>query len=230
MNAILAVIKMHDRDKLLWFFGPWFLQLTAFTVTLVLGLLFHSYNTGFSSGGAGDIYLAYFVVGILNINDTFPFALSFSVRRKDYVLGTLSLAILLFAVTALALVTLGVIESHMTDGWGVSMQFFAPPYLSAGSFLQQWWVDFSLLIYLFSLGFAIGSIYRRFGRVGMLIFLAFAITLLFIWIYLMTYLNRWGAFSAWFGQHTAFELTLWLLPLPACCLPAAYLLLRRAVA
>jgi hypothetical protein len=46
----------------------------------------------------------------------------------------------------------------------------------------------------------------------------------------MSYLSGWGAFIAWFGQHTAFELALRLLPLTAIHLLAAYLLLRRAVA
>jgi len=230
MNAILAVIRMHDRDKLLWFFGPWFLQLTAFTVTLVLGLLFHSYGTGFSSGGAGDIYIAYFVVGILSVNDAFPFALGFSVRRKDFVLGTLALATLLFVVTALALVTLGIIESQVTNGWSVGMHFFAVPYFSAGSFPQQWWVDFSILMTIFSLGFAPGCLNRRFGRMGLWALFAVLVPLLSMWILLYSYLNRWGALFAWFGQHSAFEATMALLPLLALSLLSAYLLLRQAVA
>jgi hypothetical protein len=56
--------------------------------------------------------------------------------------------------------------------------FFAPPALSAGSFPELFWVDFSLLVNLFSLGFAIGSVYRRFGNVGLLTFFAFAFPLL----------------------------------------------------
>jgi hypothetical protein len=230
MHAIRAVVQMHTRNRLAWFVGPWFLQLTAFLVTLVLGLLFHSYSTGFSSGGAGDIYFAYFVMGILSPNDTFPFALGSSVRRKDYFLGTLLLVVGLFAATALALVTLGMIESHLTNGWGVSMHFFAPPYLSDGTFPQQWWVDFSLLVTLFSLGFVIGSIHQRFGRVGLSLFFVAMILLLTTWSGLNIYLNRWGAIFAWFGQHTAFELALMLLPVTALSLLAAYLLLRRAVA
>ncbi len=230
MNAVVSVMKMHDRDKLLWFIAPWLLQFIAFLVTLIVGLLTHGYGTSFSSGGAGDIYIFYFVVGIFNTTDTFPYALGFGVRRKDYVLGTVALAASLFVVVALALVTLGGIESHVTDGWGVGMRFFAPPYLGDGSFPQQWWVDFSLLMTLFSLGFFIGSIYRRFGRLGLWAFLTAMVFLLTTWFSLAAYLNRWGVLFAWFGQHTAFELTIWLFPIMALCLLAAYLLLRRAVA
>jgi hypothetical protein len=229
MNRIASVMVMHARDRLTWFIAPWFLQLTAFSVTLVLGLLRHGYGTGFSSGGAGDIYIFFGVMGILSVNDTFPFALSFNVRRKDYFLGTLLLALGLSAATALALASLGFIESHVVHGWGVGIHFFAPPYLSAGSFPQQAWVDFSLLLDLFSLGFVISSIYRRFGRVGLWIFFAVVLLLLTTWIGLNIHLNSWGAFFAWFAQHTAFELALRLLPLMVLSLLASYLLLRRAV-
>ena len=230
MHAIRTVVQMHTRDKLMWFIAPWGFQLTAFLVSLLDGVLRKGYGQGFSSGGAGDMYIFYFVVGIFSVNDTFPFALGFSVRRKDYFQGTLVLVAMLFAVTSLALVTLGFIESHVVNGWGVGLHFFAPPYLSAGSFLQQCWVDFSLLMNLFALGFVIGSVYRRFGNAGVLTFLAVAVLLLTTWVGLNIHLNRWAAVTAWFVQHTAFELVLGLLPLTALSLLASYLLLRRAVA
>jgi hypothetical protein len=226
MQSIRAVVNMHTRNSVLWFIGPWFLQLTAFLVTLMVGLLFHRYGTGFSSGGAGDIYIFYVVIGVLSINDTFAFALGFNVRRRDYFLGTLLLAIALSAATALALVSLGFLESHAVNDWGVGMHFFALPYLSSGSFLQQCWVDFSLLMHLFALGFLISSTYRRFGNMGLLTFFAGVILLLTTWIGLNV---RQGTFFAWFSQHTAFEFALGLLPLTAIYLVASYLLLRRAV-
>jgi hypothetical protein len=229
MNAaISAVVKMHARGKLMWFIAPWGIQLTAFLVSLLE--VFLRQIRGLSSPGAGDIYIFYFVLGIISVIDTFPFALGFGVRRKDYVLGTLALVAGLFAATALALVMLGFLESRIVNSWGMDLHFFALPYLSAGSFLQQWWVDFSLLLNLFSFGFVIGSIYRRFGIVGVLAFLAFAIPLLATWLTLNSTLNLWGALFAWLSQLTAFGLALGLFPVSALYLLVAYLLLRRAVA
>lgn len=225
MQAIHAVVKMHTKDKRMWFIAPWLFQLAAFLISWLDGLLFVRFGNGFSSGGAGDIYIFYFVVGIFSVNDTFPFALGFGVRRKDYFLGTLLLITVLFATTALALASLAFIESHVVNYWGVSLHFFAPPYLSAGSFPQQWWVDFSLLAQIFALGFVIGSVYRRFGNVGLLIVFTVVVLLLTTWIGLQVQLNLWGAT---FSQHTAFELALGLLPMTAVFLLAAYLLLRRA--
>jgi hypothetical protein len=132
------------------------------------------------------------------------------------------------AVIALALVTLGFIEGHVIHNWGVGLHVFLLPYLSAGALPQQVWVVFSLLVHCFALGFVIGSIYRRWGTAGLLAFLAVAFTVLASGIYLNSLLNRWGTFFAWFGQHTAFELVWWLLPLTTLYLLVAYLLLRRA--
>ena len=83
---------------------------------------------------------------------------------------------------------------------------------------------------MYFLGFVIGSIYRRFGRAGMLIFFLIVFLLMSIFSLVWTYLRWWGAFFHWFSQFTAFELALWLLPVMAFYLLVSYLLLRRAVA
>ncbi len=228
MLAIRAVVRMHTRDTLLWFIAPWLLQLAAFLVTLLDGLLFQRQTAWFSSGGAYNIYIFYFVVGIVSVNDTLRFAVGFGVSRKDYFRGTLLLVAGLFAATALALASLGFLENHVVNGWGVGMHFFAPPYFGAGSFLQQSWVDFSLLMNLFALGFVIGCTYRRFGNIGLLTIFALVVLLLTTWIGLISQPNRWGTFFAWFSQHTAAAFALGLLPVTALFLLVAYLLLRRA--
>lgn len=229
MQAIRAVMIMHARDKLAWFIMPWAAQIAAFLVTLLDGLLFHRQGAWSSYGGAGDIYIYYFALGIISINKTFPFALGFSVRRKDYVLGTAALVVVLFAATAVVLASLEILESHVFNSWGVNLHFFALPYLSAGSFLQQWWVDFSLLANLFALGFVIGSVYRRFGNWGLLAFFVGALLVLTTWIGLSIHLNRWAAVAAWFSQHAAPDFALVLLPVTELYLLGVYLLLRRAV-
>lgn len=81
MHAIPTVAKMHIRDTRMWFVAPWLFEIAALLVSLLDGLLMHS--RGIASPGVGDIYIFYFVVGIVCVNDTFPFALSYGVRRKD---------------------------------------------------------------------------------------------------------------------------------------------------
>ena len=91
-------------------------------------------------------------------------------------------------------------------------------------------VYFVVMANMYFLGFVIGSIYRRFGRTGTLIFFLIVFLLMSIFSLVWTYLRWWGAFFHWFSQFTAFELALGLLPLTAFYLLASYLLLRRAVA
>ncbi len=107
---------------------------------------------------------------------------------------------------------------------------FHLPYLSDGSLIEQLCIYFVVMANLYFLGFVIGSIYRRFGRAGTLMFFLIVFLLMSIFTLVWTYLRWWGAFFHWFSQFTAFELALLLLPLTALYLLASYLLLRRAVA
>lgn len=118
----------------------------------------------------------------------------------------------------------------MTGGWGLELHYFHLPYLTDGSLIEQLWIYFVALANLYFLGCAIGSIYQRFGRAGTLMFFLIVFLLLSIFSLVWTYLRWWGAFFHWFGQFTAFELALLLLPLTAFYLLVSYLLLRRAVA
>src|SRR5258708_34579050 len=103
MNAIRTVIKIHTRGKLIWFFLPWMgllLQfLAALIVILIIILLFRG-KTPFYPGGLITICVIMFLVGIMSLADTFPFALGFGVLRTDYVLGTTVMAGVVSAVPA----------------------------------------------------------------------------------------------------------------------------------
>lgn len=177
-----------------------------------------------------------FLLGIVSLNDTFPFALGFSVRRTDYVLGTTVMAVTVSAVAAVLLLLFSLLES-VTGGWGMELHYFHLPYLNDGSLIEQLWISFVVMANMYFLGFVIGSIYRRFGRAGTLLFFLIVFLLMsifsLVWTYLRwwgTYLRWWGAFFHWFSQFSAFELALGLLPLTAFYLLVSYLLLHRAVA
>ncbi len=232
MNVILTVVKMYTRGKLIWFFLPWMglsLQFLAALIVILIIVLFFGGKTPFYPGGLIAICAIMFVVGIVTLNDTFPFALGWSCRRTDYVLGTIVVAVAVSAVTAVLWLLCSLLES-VTGGWGVELHYFHLPYFNDGSLIEQFWVYFVVLANLYFLGFVIGSIYRRFGRAGTLIFLLVVFLLMSLFWFVWTYLRWWGAFFHWFSQFTAFELALMLLPLTAFYLLVSYLLLRRAVA
>lgn len=230
MNAVRTVMKMHTRDPLIWFFLLWGL-LIQFLLSLIVVLIiqFFAGKGSAYTGGFVSICLTMFVVGIVTLNDTFPFALGFSVRRTDYFLGTTVMAVAVSAGAAVLLLLFSLLEI-VTGGWGVELHYFHLPYLNDGSLIEQLCISFVVLANMYFLGFVIGSIYQRFGRAGTLIFLLIVFLLMSIFSLVWTYVRWWGAFFHWFGQFTAFELALGLLPLTVLYLLASYLLLRRAVA
>lgn len=103
MNAIRTVVKMYTRGKLIWFFLPWMGLLIQFFVSqivILLVLLFGGGETPVYPGGFIAICVIMFVVGLVGLNDTFPFALGWSCRRTDYFLGTTVIAVAVSGLTA----------------------------------------------------------------------------------------------------------------------------------
>jgi hypothetical protein len=227
MNPVLSVFKMHSRNALLWFLMPWIVLLISLSTNLLIGLLLEG-KTAIYTGGLSSIYIFMFIMGLLTPRDTFPFALGFGARRSDYVLGTLLMLLVISLVSAFCLCLLSLIESSVTAYWGVNVHFFHLPYLSAGSLPEQFWVYFAPLVHLYLLGFAIGSIYRRFGSIGMWIFCCLAFLLLGSVSLLWTYLRQWSKLLALLSQFTAFELASWAFLLAVIYALAAYVLLRKA--
>jgi hypothetical protein len=232
MKALRTVVKMYTRGRLTWFFLPWVVLSIQFPVALIVTLIVELFGGGkppFYPGGLITICVIMFVWGIMNVTDTFPFALSFGVRRTDYVLGTTLIAVEVSAVTALLWLPCSLLEI-VTGGWGIELHYFHLSYFNDGSLIEQLWVYFLVLASMYVLGFAVGSISQRFGRVGTVTFVLTVLLLMSLFALVWTYLRWWGAFFAWFSQFTAFELALGLLPFTALSLLASYLLLRRAVA
>ena len=191
-------------------------------------LLVFEGKTPVYASGLVTICVFMFLLGIVPLNDTFPFALGFSVRRTDYVLGTTVMAVAVSAVAAALLLLFSLLES-VTGGWGVELHYFHLPYLNDGTLIEQLWIYFVALANMYFLGFVIGSIYRRIGRTGTLFLFLIVFLLMSIFSLVWTYLRWWREFFHWFSQFTAFELALGLLPLTAFYLLVSYLLLRRAV-
>jgi hypothetical protein len=186
---------------------------------------------------------------------TFPFAVGFGTRRRDYFLGTLAWSVAFCAFWAIILGLLTLIEASVIKNWGVGLHFFHLPFFSDGTPLRQFcwsyyhdlscahtdpnyfrggwspqlfWVHFVLLLFMYMLGLLIASIYRRFGRTGEYIFFVVVFLLLSVFVLLSTYWQWWSTISGWLIQQTAAALGLWLLPLIAILALASFAMLRKA--
>lgn len=225
MNAMTGVLKMHYRDKWLWFFVPWIVLLSSFLVNIVVAFFL---NEPIYTGGLASIFISMMVTGIIILIQTFPFALGLSIRRTDYFFGTSLMAIIISAAFALLLFLLSITESKLTENWGLQLHFFHLPYLNDGTAIEQLLMYFMLMVHMFYLGFIISSIFRRFGRNGLFVFAAAMFIFYSVCGLLLTYNQWWGSLFTWFAGHTAFEIALWSIPLTALYALLSYLLLRRS--
>jgi hypothetical protein len=229
MNRVASVMVMHSRNRITWFFHPWIIVGFAFVICLGLALI-DGASGPLYAGGIFAFYLVTIVDGALALSATFRFAVGFSMRRRDFLLGTLAMTIAVSAAWAVLLVLLSVIEANLMPHWGVNLYFFHLPYFSDGSVAIQFWVYFVLLLFNYLLGLALGSTYQRFGQTGTWVLSGAVVVLLSAFSLVSYRLNWWDAIFGWLPHQTAASLVLWLVPLIAVFGLACYALLRKAAA
>jgi len=256
MNRIASVMVMHSRDRATWFLIPARVLGAVFVIgwfiVLSRDLLMGGTNDAFT-GALAAIFIVMLVTGINTVTGTYSFAVGFGTRRRDYVLGTLAMAVAISAAWAILLGLLSLIEAHVIKNWGVGLHFYYLPYFSDGSPLRQFcwttdtqcaqadpnyvsggaplgqfWFSFVFLLFMCLLGLLLGSIYQRFGRTGIYIALGIAFLLLSVFLLVSITWNWWGAIFGWLAQQTAAGLVSWLVPLIAIFALVSYGLLRKA--
>jgi len=228
MRKTLSVLKMHWRDKWSWLYIPWIICLASFLVNVIIGVFLPS-DGELYSGGLVALFIYFFVSGILTPAQTFPFALGMGVRRKDYFLGTAAMAVA-FSVPSAAVLALFSWLEQRTGNWGLNLHFFHLPFVHEGPVLLQWLTMLLLLLFVYFGGLLIAGIYRRCGKVGLLVFFG---CLLLMAMAVPAAVNIWGSWAG-FGQwlakhvHSMNELALPLFVFTLIFLLASYLLFRRA--
>jgi len=226
MNRVAGVMKMHSKDKWSWFLIPWMVLLSSFIINLIISFFVEE---PIYTGGLASIFVYMFIVGMIILSQTFPFALGLSVRRTDYYWGTSAMIVLTSAVYAVFLFLLGRIETW-TDAWGTGLHYFSLPYLNEGPVINQLWVPFVALLFMHYSGIVISSIYRRTGRNGMFIVSGIVVLAGTVVGFLANYFGWYPAIFKWMGNQSAVNYALWMVPFIAAFALASYLLLRRATA
>lgn len=228
MNRIGKVIQMNMRDRFNTFYLPWIIIGCSFAVNLLVAATMNEPN-GFKTGGILSIIIYMFVMGILAVAQGFPFALGFSIRRTDYVAGTLGTMVIQSILFAIMLTIIAWIET-LSHGWGVKLSFFHLPVVSDGGYVQEGFLFFLVMLFMSVGGFVIGCYHKRFGKTGMFsMFIAF-IFIVTIGSYLMTHYDVWPAVGRWFEARTVLQVVLWTLPVTVVCGILSHLFLRRATA
>lgn len=224
MNRVTSVLKMHSRDKWSWFIIPSLVVLPSFFINLIISVFL---DEPLITGGIASIYIYMLAAGIIILTQTFPFALSMSVSRKDYFVGTSIMIILTNIGFASLLFLLGLTEGWL-NSWGSDLHFFHLPYLSDGPLINQFWIPLVILLFFHYLGLLIAATHKRTGRNGLFMIYGILLIVFTITGFLATYLNWYPSIFRWIVQQTAADYALWLLPFTVLFAGVAYLLLRRA--
>jgi hypothetical protein len=227
-NQIGNVMKLHwvsTGSKVGWVVLPWGILLSSFLINFLLGF---SMGDAIQTGGLASIYIYMSVAGTSILNATFPFSLNFSISRRDYFVGTAIMFGIVCLLNVLTLYILALVESKLTNGWGVRLSFFQVSYFSSGSAMEQITTYFLVMLWLSFFGFMAGGVYQRFGLYGIYGFFG-VLSLIFTLIgFFATYFSWWDEIFSWLGSHTAFTLSLWTLPQTAAFGLLTYWMLRRA--
>lgn len=229
MNRTLNVIRMQlvNRQTFVWL--PLIILGGSFAITLLIyGILISSGIDGPKYGGGAQAPLWYFLaVGVYSLTLSFPFSQAMSVTRREFWAGTLLTAVLTAVILGVVFVIGGLVE-QASGGFGLNGYFFYLPWiwehgpLAAGAF-------FAIITMLFFvLGFAMATVYKRFGPLGLATTLVGLALLLVGALFAIARANAWVTVFTWFAAQGALSLALWSLVLTAVLATATYGLLRRA--
>lgn len=225
MNRSSQIIMMHLRNPFLLVALPWIIVFSSFLINLLISTFL---NEPISTGGLGALVVIIFVTGITLVPQTFPLAIGLGATRHEYYVGTVFTALMMGVFSAILVLLLGWLE-QATDAWGTGLSFFHLPYVHDGTILEQLILFLLLFMFFFYCGLTIAAVYRRYGRGSLLITMVGGLILGTLLSFFVTQYGWWMDIFHWFGRHTAFELSLWTLPLSLIMALFSYLLLRRSV-
>ncbi len=197
MNRVLDVARVQLvawPTAVGWPFG---ILAIAFAANLaIFGSLGAEVTENSSTGGLLAIYIVFFVAYVQSVTQFFPFASALSVTRREFFAGTGLLALAQAFAFAAVLVVLRLVEDA-TGGWGMSLEFFAVPYLVHDNLLLQLVVYAVPFVVLAMVGMFLGVVYKRWGSNGMFALVLLSGALLGGWIAVTTWRSAWPAVGEW---------------------------------
>lgn len=230
MNRIWNVVRMHLVNRWTYLALPWIIMGVASAMTVAIWFILRSVGVtgpGAANGALFAILIYLMVAAIMSINLSFPFALGFSVTRREFYLGTSLTFTLISAANAVALALLAGIE-QATNGWGLNGILFTSPWNGGGNALEHWFGFFAMQLFFCFIGAAIATIYMRWRMNGMLVFWVGGGLALVGAFALITYTNGWETIGSWLTTTGLTGLFAWSLVISALAACAGYGVLRKA--
>lgn len=205
-QRVWSVVRLHYANTWNVLVLPWLIFAFIWAANVAVWLIIAAWaGPGRLAGTSwsGSIFYIYIYMGItaaMAMNQTFQFALGFSVTRRDFYLGS----IIMFGLHALmfggAVVALSYLE-QWTGGWWIGGHLFSGNYFGTGAFgVRVFTVLASMLVCMF-IGGAAGSCYARWHLTGMLGFAVAAAAALLGTAALIGWTDNWGPALRWVGEN-----------------------------
>ncbi|WP_339218066.1 hypothetical protein [Paenibacillus sp. FSL W7-1332] len=225
MNGIPGVLRIYTKQKLSWIYLPWVITAFSFLTNYFISLMVN--GDSFYAGGLATIFIYVFVGALVSVLQLFPFALGFSIRRTDFFAGSVLMLVSYSIFTSIILLILAEVE-RSTGSWGNRVSFFKLPYLNDGTLLEQFMIYFIVLVSFAFIGMGIGIFYLRHRGIKTFVMLAAYFILLSGLSVLITQYGRWGHVIDWVVKNTAFELSLWFIPITLILALFSYRSIRKS--
>jgi hypothetical protein len=240
MKTLVKVARYHLVQPWQYLVVPWGILAFSFLVSLIIYAIVpadhHTVLTAHGAvsvlnprytGASSSFFIYFLVLGIQSIGRSLPFGLALGMSRRTYYTGTALLAVGLSVVNGLMLAIFQVIE-QATNGWGVQMSFFRIAFVLIGPWYLTWLSTFVGLTLLFVYGMWFGIVYRRWGALGTIAFIAAQVTVALAAVVIITWAHGWTGVGHFFTGLTAVGLTGLLAVLAAALLAGGHATIRRA--
>jgi hypothetical protein len=165
VDTMIKVARYHLTPPVLFLSLPLALLAIVFAANAARG------GATFRDGLA-SVFLLFFAMGVQRIGGRWlPFGLALGATRRSFYAGTALLGVSMSLVYGLVIAGLQAIVR--TAGWGQSIAFFQVPSLPLnGHWYATWLTSFVGLSLLFVYGMWYGIVNRRWGMLGLLVFVA----------------------------------------------------------
>lgn len=239
-NRILAVTRLHFVNRMNVFGVPWMILGFIFLINLIIWwIIFTALGPGADaedaqqglqwSGASFYIFVYMMVLAIQAVSSTFPFALGYTVSRREFALGTALSYVILAALYGAGMTVLAVIE-EATGGWGFGGRMFTTLFFGGADvpWFGRFLIFFALFAFFLFFGGMVATLYQRFRVNGMLIFFGSLALVLVGLAALATWAGAWPAVGEWFVANGAVGVIAWSAVPTALSALAGYLVLRKA--
>ena len=226
------VVRLHYTNRRTMVGVPLMVMGFIFLINLAIWIIIRSASgeplTGTEwSGSTAYIFIYFIVVAVQSMNQTFSFALGYSVTRRDYYLGSVLAFGVQSALLSIAFVLLSYIE-QWTNGWGLGGHFFSNVYFGTGALLPRLFTVFGAFLFCFFIGSTAGSVFVRWKMNGMLVLIGIVVVIVVGGFAIVVLTNAWAALGSWFVTTGPTGVVAWLLIPAAIAAVIGFFVLRRA--